>query len=162
VCCSVLQCVAAYCSVLQSVHVQWVAVCSSTLHPNAAHTEISRKRASQQEPADLLFCCGSTGSPIFLFNVNLLTVESKSTGSPMSTGIPNLLTVESKSTGARSFSLLSFSHSCISLVYAYTLQHTATHCNTLQHTATHCNTLQHIATHVCCSVLCVEVRCSVL
>jgi len=29
---------------------------------------------------------------------------------------------------------------------AYSLQHTATHCNTLQHTATHCNTLRHTAT----------------
>ena len=30
---------------------------------------------------------------------------------------------------------------------AFTLQHTATHCNTLQHTATHCNALQHTSTH---------------
>jgi len=28
-----------------------------------------------------------------------------------------------------------------------TLRHTATHCNTLQHAATRCNTLQHTATH---------------
>jgi len=32
-------------------------------------------------------------------------------------------------------------------VYAYTLQHTATHCNTIQYTVTHCNMLQHAATH---------------
>ena len=55
-----------------------------------------------------------------------------------------------------------------------TLQHTATHCNTLQHTATHCNTLQHsrkaLGGHqgragsegVCHYLFQVSVRCSVL
>ena len=40
-------------------------------------------------------------------------------------------------------------HMCVPrcTLLAYTLQHTATHCNTLQHTATHCNTLQHAVAH---------------
>ena len=36
-------------------------------------------------------------------------------------------------------------------IHCNTLQHTAVHCKTLQHTATHYNTLQHTATH--CSTL---------
>ena len=146
VCCSVLQCVAVCCIVLQYV-LQCVAECCSVL---VFWAEI------------LLQCCQlDNHRPIYMY----VCVYVYAVSYGVLQCVAMCWIVYPAEIRLR----------CCQPTKHYT-QHTATHCNTLQHTATHCNTQHYIHTcmcirirsvlqcvTVCCSVLqCVAVCCSVL
>ena len=122
--CSVLQCVAVCCRMLQ-----YIEVCTSI---RLSCSVSQQENLFQRVPTTVLTISNTT--KLTYENIHQLQLPRPS---------PIII-------GAWPISRLVLSW-CNLLVcvatHCNTLQYTATHCNTLQHTAIHCNTLQYTATH---------------
>jgi len=128
VCCSVLQCVAVWCSVAVCFSVlQCVAVCCSVLQCGHCQVRMTCVYSlcgfwSTRVPS-VAVCC-SVLQCVAVCYLRVWSLEKIPIAGLCRVGLWECFE------GAQS------------LPHCNTLQHTATHCNTLQHTATHCNTLQ--------------------
>jgi len=121
VCCSVLQCAAAWCSVLQCV-----AVCCSVLQCVVMCCRcVAGASIEKAERECMLQCAAVCCSVLQCVAVCCSVLQCV----------------------AMCCSVLQCGFITLFAVVIDILQHTATHCSTLQHTATHCTTLQHTAPH---------------
>jgi len=143
VCCSVLECAALHCRVLQSV----------------AQRKSPRHSISPIHCNMCVAVCCSVLQCVAVICEDIPFPPSTATCTSMShvTSMKQPCHISLQHTATHCNTLQHTATHCNAQSYHISLQHTATHCTALQHTATHslntyhCNTLQHTATH--CNIL---------